>query len=318
MTARKAIPMSEYHQPVLVDEVAFWLNPTPGGIYIDATLGGGGHSEMLLEKSSPKGIVLGVDRDSEALEYASQRLARFGERFTAVKGNFKDIPKLLVEYSGRVNGYLMDLGVSSHQLDSPRGFSFMRDEPLDMRMDTADDIPTAADVVNTYTKDELATILREYGEEKHWNRLSNAIVKARQLHPIRTTGELATIIRDDVGGFYRKEPIDPCTRSFMAIRLEVNQELDAIRYAIPGAVKMLAPGGRLVVISFHSLEDRIAKTEFRRLSGRCQCPPRAPECRCGAVSRVKILTSKPVSPGEAEAETNVRSRSSKLRCVEKL
>lgn len=225
--------MAEYHQPVLVNEVEQWMQPAPGGIFVDATLGGGGHSEMLLEKSSPDGLLFGIDRDSEAIEFASNRLAGFGRRFTAIKSNFAVAPKNLAEYTGKITGYLMDLGVSSHQLDSPRGFSFMRDEPLDMRMDTSEDVPTAAEIINTYTKDRLAEIVREYGEEKHFNRVATAIVRAREKKRIWTTGELAGVIRSDIGRFYRNEQIDPCTRTFMALRVFVNRELDSIRQAIP-------------------------------------------------------------------------------------
>jgi len=311
--------MPEYHQPVLSDEVITLLDPKEGGVFLDSTLGGGGHSAGILEKIGPTGTLIAIDRDPEAIEYARERLSRFEGRKILVEGNFKDLGSILVsEGIGEVDGVLFDFGVSSRQLDAPRGFSFMRDEPLDMRMSPRQDAPTAADIVNGYTEARLADVIWKYGEERYARRIARAIVSRREHKPIRTTKELADVVVSAMPGGRRWQDIHPATRTFQAIRIEVNGELEAIETALPAAVDAVKIGGRVAAISFHSLEDRIVKTVFRRLSGQCECPPRMPICQCGAKEVVKVLTRKPIIPSVGEIEANPRSRSAKLRCAERI
>lgn len=309
--------MSEFHQPVLVNEVVALLDPKPGGVFIDATVGGGGHSEQLLKRIGPNGTLIGIDRDPEALQFARKRLSAMEGHISLVEGNFGDLESILASQGVReFDGALFDFGVSSHQLDSPRGFSFQRDEPLDMRM--GQDSRSAADIVNEYTEAELARVIYEYGEERYSRRIARAIVGRRADKQIRTTRELAEIIISAIPGGGRGQDIHPATRSFQGIRIECNGELEAIEKALPVAVNALKIGGIVAAISFHSLEDRLVKKIFLRLAGHCECPPKLPTCVCGAKETVKVLTRKPITASAEEIEGNPRSRSAKLRAAVKI
>jgi 16S rRNA (cytosine1402-N4)-methyltransferase len=311
--------MGAPHRPVLLEETLKFLAPERGGLFVDCTVGLGGHSEAIL-KSSTDTRVLGIDRDPEALAYSRQRLASFGDRFRAIHANFRDIATILQEANERdPNGILVDLGVSSLQFDSPeRGFSFRFDAPLDMRMDPTIG-PTAADLLQQLPEAEIARIIFEYGEERHSRRIARRIVERReQGKPITTTAELAELVRVAVGGGRKRDQIHPATRTFQALRIAVNHELEGLEEFVETAVDLLIPDGRFVGISFHSLEDRILKRELRRLSGHCQCPPRLPVCSCGARKAVEVLTRRPVVPGAREVEENPRARSAKLRACRKL
>jgi 16S rRNA (cytosine1402-N4)-methyltransferase len=286
---------------------------------VDATLGLGGHSEAILE-SSDEVRVLGIDRDREALRLAEERLERFGSRFLAVHANFRDIARVSSEVGEHeVSGVVADLGVSSLQFDTPaRGFSFRHDAPLDMRMDAAGDEETAAELLERLDEEEIARILYEYGEERKSRRIARWIVERRERgEPLKTTGELAELVARAVG-YKRGDRIHPATRTFQALRIAVNNELEGLGDFIETAVDLLQPQGRLAVISFHSLEDRVVKRTLRRLSGRCECDPRSPVCTCGARRTVEILTRRPVTPSEQEVEENPRARSAKLRACLKL
>jgi 16S rRNA (cytosine1402-N4)-methyltransferase len=311
--------MLEFHRPVLLNETIALLDPKPGGVFLDATLGGGGHAAAILERTSPNGILIGIDRDPEAIEYASRRLESYGQRVKLVQGNFRDVGAILASVDiGELDGVLFDLGVSSHQLESERGFSFMRDQPLDMRMSPFEGTLSAADVVNTYSESDLTEIIRRYGEERYARRIARSIVERRKSTPIRTTGELVDTILSAVGEKYRGLDIHPATRTFQAIRIEVNKELEAVEKGVTDAIEHLKIGGRICVISFHSLEDRIIKKTFRRLSGHCECPPMALKCECGAKKILRVITKKPLTPNEKEIAENPRSRSAKLRCAERV
>jgi 16S rRNA (cytosine1402-N4)-methyltransferase len=296
-----------------------YLVPERGGLFVDCTVGLGGHSEAIL-KSSPDTRVLGLDLDPAALEYSRQRLAPFGERFRAVQTNFRKLETVLRE-AGEPDaaGILVDLGVSSLQFDSAeRGFSFRFDAPLDMRMDPSSG-PTAADLLQQLPEAEIARIIFEFGEERHSRRIARRIVERReQGQPVTTTAELAELVRLAVGGRKRQQPIHPATRTFQALRIAVNNELEGLGEFIEKSVDLLRPDGRFVAISFHSLEDRIVKRELRRLSGHCECPPRLPVCSCGARKAVEILTRRPVTPTDREVDENPRARSAKLRAARKL
>ena len=288
------------------------LEPERGGFFVDATVGAGGHAEFLLERGTEIRL-LGIDRDPDALALAGQRLARFAKRFELVPGDFADLDALLADRLPAA-GILADLGVSSMQLDrGERGFSFRRDGPLDMRMGPAG--RTAADIVATASVDELTRIFRDYGEERMAAKIARGIVAERTRGPIQTTRQLARIVAGQKGS---REKIDPATRVFQALRIEVNQELVALGRFLAAAVARLKPGGRLAVISYHSLEDRIVKDAFRRDSGVCSCPPKLPTCICGARAALRLLTRRPIRPGEAELRRNPRSRSARLRVAEKL
>jgi 16S rRNA (cytosine1402-N4)-methyltransferase len=308
------------HLPVLLGETAEWLSPPPDGVVLDLTVGIGGHSSELLKKI-PHGRLIGLDQDVEALQHAS--LALKGDpRVTLVKANFADILNVLKNLSlSEVDSVLMDIGVSSLQLDSPlRGFSFQQNGPLDMRMDTSASL-TAADVVNTYREDQLAKIIYEYGEERRSRHLASAIVRLRQQKPFENTSELADLAKRVLGTSRHKKGETfkhPATRLFQALRIEVNQELDALRNGLNAAVSVLKPGGRVAVITFHSLEDRIVKQLFKRESVDCVCPAHIPQCVCGHHASLKILTRKPITASEKEIEQNPRSRSAKLRVAQKL
>src|SRR6201991_1284393 len=306
------------HRPVLPKETLKFLVPERGGLFVDCTVGLGGHSEAIL-KSSPETRVLGMDLDQEALNYSRQRLASFGDRFHAVPSNFRRIKDVLHDAGEQeAEGILVDLGVSSLQFDSPeRGFSFRFDAPLDMRMDpTSGD--SAADLLQQLPESEIARIIFEFGEERHSKRIARRIVERReQGTPVTTTKELADLVASAVGGGKRHQ-IHPATRTFQALRIAVNNELEGLGSFVELAVDLLAPDGRFVGISFHSLEDRILKQELRRLSGHCQCPPRLPVCSCGAREVVEVLTRRPVAPDAREIEENPRARSAKLRAARKL
>jgi 16S rRNA (cytosine1402-N4)-methyltransferase len=301
------------HRPVLLEETLNFLAPGRGGLFIDCTVGLGGHSEAIL-KSGEETRVLGMDLDPAALEYARNRLAPFGERFRAFQANFRAIREVLQDANEREpNGILVDLGVSSMQFDSPeRGFSFRFDAPLDMRMDPTTGA-TAADLLQQLPESEIARIIFEYGEERHSRRIARRIVERReQGRPITTTAELADLVRLAIGGNQRNQ-IHPATRTFQALRIAVNHELEGLGEFVESAVDLLIPDGRFAGISFHSLEDRILKRELRKLSGHCECPPRLPVCECGAREMVEVLTRRPVAPGPREVEENPRARSAKLR-----
>lgn len=311
--------MTFSHVPVLLDEVMHFLAPERGGIFVDGTLGGGGHAEALLSRLPVTGRLVGIDRDWEALAAAGERLRPFGGRFTAIHGNFFDLPQLLASLDIRgVDGILFDFGVSSHQLDTAeRGFSYHADAPLDMRMDRTAPL-TARDVVNGYSFEQLCRILREYGEERFASRIADRIVRERQRSPIETTAELAALVRAAMPKKSRMEAQHPARRTFQAIRIEVNGELAGLREAVDRAHELLNPGGRLVILTFHSLEDRIVKQAFRSYEKPCTCPPGAPVCICGKRPTARILTRKPVTGTEAELSRNSRAASAKLRAIEKL
>ena len=311
--------MGTPHRPVLLRETIGLLAPERGGLYVDCTLGLGGHSEAILQ-AAKKARVIGIDRDDEALELARKRLTRFGSRFRAVHADFRDITRVLAKAKVKsVDGILADLGVSSLQLDSPlRGFSFRHDAPLDMRMDARSDAETAAELLGRLPEVEIARLIFEYGEEKRSRRIARMIVQQRERgQPIQTTRELAKLVERAVGS-NRDRRIHPATRTFQALRIAVNHELERLDEFIEAAIDLLQPAGRFVVISFHSLEDRIVKRVLRRLSGHCECPPRAPRCSCGARKAVELLTRRPVVAGLVEIAENPRSRSAKLRACRKI
>jgi 16S rRNA (cytosine1402-N4)-methyltransferase len=304
---------TDEHVPVVYDQVLAGLRVRAGGDYIDATVGAAGHAAGILEASAPDGRLLGLDADPEAVAFARQALARFGERVTLHCANFRDLGEAagLLGFK-EVDGILMDLGFSSRQMAEPqRGFSFSQDGPLDMRMDPRRG-RSAADLVNELPEEQLADILWRYGEERYSRRIARAIVAAR---PLRTTGQLAELVARQVG---HREKIHPATRTFQALRIAVNGELDALSSALPQARDLLRPGGRLAVISFHSLEDRMVKRFFQQESRDCICPPEAPICTCGHQATIRIITRKPVRPAQAEVNRNPRSRSAKLRIAERL
>lgn len=304
------------HIPVMLEPCMelLGLDRHPDGVFVDGTLGGGGHTQEILSRT--RGKVLGIDRDWEALRAAGERLAPFGDRFVPLHGNYANIASLLREAGyDSMDGMLMDLGVSSYQLDNPeRGFSFHNDAPLDMRMDQTAPL-TAEIVLNTYSEKELARIISLYGEEKWAVRIAKFIVAARPLH---TTMDLVRVIDAAVPAAERRKVSHPARRTFQAIRIEVNSELSLLEPALRDAVSCLKPGGRLVVITFHSLEDRIVKQTFHNLQYPCTCPPKAPVCICGKKPQGFVVTRKPVLPTEEECEINPRSHSAKVRAFEKI
>lgn len=308
-----------HHIPILRDTVVSLLEPKRGGIFVDGTVGGGGHAEAVLEQLPQGGKLYGIDRDSAAIEAASARLARFGEVFTAIRGNFFDMKQLLAQRGvTQVDGILLDLGVSSYQLDTPeRGFSYHEDAPLDMRMDSSAPF-SAYDVVNGYSAEELTRIIREYGEERYASRVANAIVREREKAPLDSTVRLAEIVKLALPAPARREPQHPARRTFQALRIEVNGELAGLSQALTDAHDLLRSGGVLAVITFHSLEDRITKQTFRTFENPCTCDPRAPMCTCGKTPTAKALTKKPIVADETELEENPRARSAKLRAIRKL
>jgi 16S rRNA (cytosine1402-N4)-methyltransferase len=303
----------------LLFEAVGLLAPERGGLFVDATLGLGGHSEAILE-ASPDTRVVGIDLDREAIRLASERLARFGTRFRAAHANFREISRILDEAGEHAaDGVMADLGVSSLQFDSPvRGFSFRHDAPLDMRMDAGGAGETAAELLERLPEEEIARVIYEYGEERKSRRIARWIVERRERgEPLKTTGELAALVARAVG-HKRGERIHPATRTFQALRIAVNGELEGLDGFVETSVDLLKTGGRLAVISFHSLEDRVVKRALRRLSGQCECDRRVPVCMCGARKVVEVLTRRPVVPNEQEVEENPRARSAKLRACLKL
>lgn len=315
------------HRPVLLHESLGFLQPENGRLFVDATLGMGGHSERILEAANETRVI-GFDRDPAAIELATRRLARFGARFRAINRDYRDITAVLAEADvASVSGVLADLGVSSLQFDtSERGFSFRYDAPLDMRMNPTGDEASAAELLARLPEEEIARIIYEYGEERLSRRIARRIVERRERgEPVQSTIELADLVARAVGGRSKgnkrrkgEERIHPATRTFQALRIKVNGELEGLDKFIEDSIALLIPGGRFVCISFHSLEDRIVKRTLRRLSGRCECDPRAPVCMCGARRQVEILTARPVVPAEAEENENPRARSAKLRACERL
>jgi len=307
------------HISVLYSEVIRYLAPRPGGVYLDGTIGGGGHAAGILEASSPDGILLGFDRDSEALEAAARKLAPYGKRVRLFHSDFARLEEILNrEAIGPLDGILFDLGVSSHQLDSDeRGFSFQRDAPLDMRMDASRGA-TAAELVNTLPERELERIIREYGEERWARRIAAAIASVRETAPIETTLQLADLVKGAIPRARWEARIHPATRTFQAIRIAVNGELASLERGLAAGMSALGGGGRLVVISFHSLEDRIVKNFINDAAKGCICPRNAPLCVCGRQPVLRKLTGKPVVATHEEIEKNPRSRSAKLRAAEKL
>lgn len=310
---------STVHMPVMPDETLSALQPHAGGRYLDGTLGGAGHTRLLLDASAPDGRVLAIDADPLALERARSLLPEpiAAGRLILVHGNFARMGELASAADfAPVDGILLDLGLSSDQLaDRERGFSFSHDAPLDMRFDTTRGI-SAADLVNTLPEDELADLLWRYGDERRSRAIARRIGEARQRQPITRTGELARLVAGVVHG--RPGGIHPATRTFQALRIAVNDELASLEAALPAAVDLLRPGGRLAVISFHSLEDRIVKRFFQQEERGCVCPPELPECVCGRVPRLRIVTRHPLTASETETATNPRARSAKLRVADKL
>ena len=310
--------MNFHHIPVLFDEVMEWMDPQPDGVYADGTLGGGGHSEGILRLSGGTAKLYGIDRDLEAIAAASDRLKDFSG-FQAIHGNFHDAKELLAAAGApALNGALLDLGVSSHQLDvGGRGFSYHEDAPLDMRMDKSQGI-TAAEYLANITEAELRRILTEYGEEKWAARIAQVFMEKRAQKPILTTGDLVAVVDAAIPkAVRRKDDGHPARRTFQAVRIAVNDELAPLEQALCDFVDLLAPGGRLLVITFHSLEDRITKNTFRRLQNPCICPPKMPVCVCGKKPLGKALAGGAVKPGKNETADNTRARSAKLRVFEK-
>ena len=302
------------HTSVLLNETVGALSLN-AGLYVDCTLGLGGHTEAILEHSA-KATVIGIDRDEDALAKAVERLKRYGERFLAIHANFSDIRRVVAE---PVDGIIADLGVSSLQFDSEtRGFSFRYDAPLDMRMDAGSDEATAAELLATMSQEEIANIIYEFGEERFSRRIARRIVEKREHgEPVRTTKQLVELVERAVPR-NPKLKIHPATRTFQALRIAVNDEIGILEGFLTDSIDLLKANGRLAVITFHSLEDRIVEQTFAKFSGKCSCPPRMPQCVCGATKVVEILTKKPIRPSDEEIELNPRSRSAKLRVVEKL
>jgi 16S rRNA (cytosine1402-N4)-methyltransferase len=303
----------------MLAEVTHYLSPHPGSIVVDCTLGGAGHAKEIASHIAPDGLLVGIDQDDAALAAAAATL-RLGQQTRLLKGNFADLDALLagakIPY---VNGFLFDLGVSSPQLDfAERGFSYKTDAPLDMRMDPAAGGITAADVVSSYSEADLARVIRDYGEERWASRIAAFIVAARVRRPVSTTFQLVDVIKAAVPAAARKDGPHPARRTFQALRIEVNAELDVLEKALDAAVRWLTPGGRIVVISYHSLEDRVVKQTFARLSQGCTCPPELPVCVCDAKPVLRMLTRRAAVPTGEEIERNPRSRSAKLRAAEKV
>ena len=307
------------HISVLLDETIEGLNIKPDGIYVDGTMGGAGHGYEVCKRLGPDGRYIGIDRDEAAIAAGRQRLSEFEDKVSIVRGNYSSAPAILKELNiDKVDGIMLDLGVSSHQLDvAERGFSYMADAPLDMRMDKRQ-TKTAYDIVNEYSEKELAHIIREYGEDKFAQNIAKHIVAMRKQKPIETTGELNEAIRAAIPMKIQKNLGHPSKRTFQAIRIELNEELEELRSALESTIDLLKPGGRLCIITFHSLEDRMVKTMFKQEESPCTCPPEFPVCVCGKKPKVKIITKKPILPSETEQEENSRARSAKLRILERI
>jgi len=311
--------MDVFHKPVLAAEVMASLQCRAGAVYLDGTVGGGGHAFEILRNSSPHGRLIGLDTDTDALREAESHLAPFGDRVVLVRGNFAMMENILAGMNiGKVDGILLDLGVSSHQLNTAgRGFSFALDAPLDMRMNQEQG-PSAYDLVQTLSRDELEKIIRNYGEERMAGRIARAVSERRAVSPIRTTADLAGIVAGALPRARKPARIHPATRTFQALRIAVNDELANLRQALANGMKRLNDGGRFCVISFHSLEDRIVKNAFNTEEKGCICPSDLPLCACGRKPTMKVLTRKPVVPGETEIHDNPRARSAKLRVAERI
>lgn len=307
------------HVSVLLKECIEGLHINPRGIYVDGTLGGAGHSSAILEKLGPEGLLIGIDQDPAAIANAAEKLRVMPGQFRTVKSNFAQLKSVLAELGIQsIDGALFDLGVSSYQLDTPeRGFSYMHDAELDMRMGPDQPI-SAKKLVNELPEQELAQIIRKYGEDRWAKRIAAFIVAERKRQPITTTGQLVDIIKAAVPVGARREGPHPAKRTFQALRIAVNNELDILEQTMKDTVEALKPGGRVCVITFHSLEDRIIKETFKELANPCTCPPAFPVCACGRKPQVKIITNKPIEPNAEEVENNPRSRSAKLRIAEKL
>ncbi len=306
------------HKSVLLEETIEGLRVKPDGIYVDGTLGGAGHASEVCRRLSAKGRFIGIDQDQDAIVAASERLAAYKDRVTIIRSNYcymvDELKNLGIH---QVDGIVLDLGVSSYQLDNEeRGFTYRVDAPLDMRMDQRQS-RTAADIINGYEEKELYRIIRDYGEDKFAKNIAKHIVAARQEKPVRTTGELTEIIRRAIPMKIQAAGGHPAKRTFQAVRIELNRELDVLRESLDGMIDMLGDGGRICVITFHSLEDRIVKTIFRKNENPCTCPPDFPVCVCGKKSKGKVVTRKPILPGEQELEENSRSKSAKLRIFER-
>jgi len=304
------------HRSVLLDECIEGLNIKPDGIYVDGTLGGAGHSYEIVSRLSTKGRLIGIDQDEDAIKAAGEKLKDFGNA-TIIRSNYEDIKRVLADRNiEKVDGILLDLGVSSYQLDTvERGFSYMYDTKLDMRMDNRQTL-TAKDIVNEYSEKELFRIIRDYGEEKFAQNIAKHIVQARATAKINTTFELNEIIKASIPAKMRQNG-HPSKKTFQAIRIECNRELEVLKNSLDDMVEVLNEGGRLAIITFHSLEDRIVKSAFRNYENPCTCPPEFPVCVCGKKPKGKVVTKKPIIPGEEEMKENSRSKSAKLRIFEK-
>lgn len=307
------------HTPVLLKETLEYLNPKKGGVYIDGTLGGAGHSSEIVKRIIPGGMLLGIDQDSDAINAAKERLKDYKDNVIIVRGNFRNIKEIALECGFKeVDGVLLDIGVSSYQLDEEeRGFSYMHDGPLDMRMDKSLEY-NASDIVNDADERELARILAEYGEEKWAARIAKFIVEERKKYRIDSTHKLVDIIKKAIPAAARREGGHPAKRTFQALRIAVNDELEALKQAVTDAVDILKPGGRMVVITFHSLEDRIVKQLFNNMEKPCTCPAQLPVCVCGKEPLLKVITKKPVVASREELESNTRAKSAKLRAAERV
>ncbi|GAA0231774.1 16S rRNA (cytosine(1402)-N(4))-methyltransferase RsmH [Metaclostridioides mangenotii] len=311
--------MEFHHVSVLLNECIDGLNIKPDGVYVDCTMGGAGHSIEIVKKLSSEGLFIGFDQDINAINTAKERLSEYSDRVKFVHSNFENIKSELEKLGiTKIDGVLADLGVSSHQLDeADRGFSYMQDAPLDMRMDVRSEF-SAYDVVNNYSEDELNRIIKDYGEENWSRRIAKFIVEAREESPIQNTGELVDIIKKAIPKKARIDGPHPAKRTFQAIRIEVNNELGVITSLIRDVASIMNKGGRICIITFHSLEDRIVKNEFKYLAIDCICPPELPMCQCDKEKEVKVITRKPILPSDEEVEVNPRSRSAKLRVAEKI
>lgn len=310
--------MAFEHKSVLLYETVDSLNIKPDGIYVDGTLGGGGHAYEVCSRLGKHGRLIGIDQDADAIAAATKRLEPFADKVTVVRSNYENIASVLHDLGiEKVDGIYLDLGVSSYQLDTAsRGFTYREDAPLDMRMDQRN-TQTAADIVNTYSETELYHIIRDYGEDRFAKNIAKHIVQRRQEKPYETTGELIETIKAAIPAKIRVTGGHPAKRTFQAIRIELNHELDVLNRSIDTMIDLLNPGGRLSIITFHSLEDRIVKKRFRDNENPCICPPEFPVCMCGRKSKGTVITRKPIVPGEEELEYNKRSKSSKLRVFER-
>ena len=306
------------HISVLLKECIEGLNIDPEGIYVDGTLGGAGHGYEVCRRLSERGRFIGIDQDEDAIMASAERLSEFGDKVTIIKSNYVHMKQILAEQGiDKVNGILLDLGVSSYQLDTAeRGFSYREDASLDMRMDTRQKM-TARDIVNDYGEEELYRVIRDYGEDKFARNIAKHIVMERGKHPIETTGQLSEIVRGAIPMKYQKKSGHPAKRTFQAIRIELNRELEVLRNSLDMMIDLLNPGGRLCIITFHSLEDRIVKSAFKKNENPCTCPADFPVCVCGKVSKGSIITRKPILPSEEEIRENSRSKSAKLRIFER-